>query len=175
MEIEHQALRGAPHSLRVAWVIQNKYMAKTHRTREPHPFLSPNHVTPAPATRKKTSYIAALHPGYEEGKMSRIVSSSRCPKGRLLHYFPRNAPDESSASSASSGDTDGGGDAAGGGGPETATTADDAGGGSGATAGRGGGGGGEDDGAFSDWCGWHHDHSSLTGARADEGQYMPAL
>lgn len=166
MEIEHQALRGAPHYLRVAWVIRKKYITKAHRTREPHPFLSPNHVTPAPATRKK-SYIAALHPGYEEGKMSRIVSSSRCPKGRLLHYFPRNAPDESSASS---GDTDGGGDAAGGGGPETATTVDDAGGGSGATAAGRGGGGGEDDGAFSDWCGWHHDHSSLTGARADEGQ-----
>ncbi|CAN0464804.1 unnamed protein product, partial [Hapterophycus canaliculatus] len=67
-------------------------------------------------------YISTIHPGYEEGKMSRIVSSSRCPKGRLLHYFPRSSAPL----------------------PES----------------RCGGGGG---GAFSDWCGWHHDHSCLTG------------
>lgn len=105
-----------------------------------------------------------MHPGYEEGKMSRIVSSSRCPKGRLLHYFPRNSPVESGARGSGGAAADGGGDTAAGGGPVAATTADDAAGGSGARAGCG-----EDDGAFSDWCGWHHDHSSLTGERARGG------
>eukprot|EP00752_Nemacystus_decipiens_P006991 g6270.t2 len=118
--------------------------------------------------RQCDSYIAAMHTGYEEGKLSRIVSSSRCPKGRLLHYFPRSAPAVSGASGRGSGSGSGSRTAAGGddptagGGAVAAPAADDAGGGSGAAAGRDGG-GVEDDGAFSDWCGWHHDHSALTG------------
>eukprot|EP00903_Cladosiphon_okamuranus_P006969 g6783.t1 len=102
--------------------------------------------------RQCDSYIAGVHPGYEEGKMSRIISSSRCPKGRLLHYFPQNVPLESSSGAGARS-----GDAAVGGGTVAATTADNG----GSTAGSGGG--VEDDGAFSDWCGWHHDHSLLTG------------
>ncbi|CAN0374565.1 unnamed protein product, partial [Ectocarpus sp. 13 AM-2016] len=68
-------------------------------------------------------YVAKVHPGYEKGKMSRIVSTSRCPKGRLLYYFPRSSPPEGTS-------------------------------------------GGDDDRAFSDWCGWHNDHSALTGGCA---------
>ncbi|CAB1097282.1 unnamed protein product [Ectocarpus sp. CCAP 1310/34] len=91
--------------------------------------------------------------------MSRIVSTSRCPKGRLLYYFPRSSPPERT-----SGGVGGGGD---GGRHEVEGVA------GAVTSGGGGGGGGgdddvsgsggDDDRAFSDWCGWHNDHSALTG------------
>ncbi|CAN0507530.1 unnamed protein product, partial [Laminaria digitata] len=72
--------------------------------------------------------------GYEKGKLERIVSSSRCCKGRLLHYFARSAADHG-----------GGGE----GGEKNGVSGSD---------------GGDDGASFSDWCGWHHDHSSITGA-----------
>lgn len=92
-------------------------------------------------------YVATVHHGYEEGKLARIVSSSRCAKGRLLHYFPRSAPADGSASGVAPVDGEGGG-----GGSSGASAVD----------------GADDDGSFSDWCGWHHDHSSLTGAARAE-------
>lgn len=149
------------------------------RTNPTKPPLYPAHRQPnsnQPSATETTHcrYISTVHPGYEEGKMSRIVSSSRCPKGRLLHYFPRSstAPPESSSGDGGRGDDDTTGrvadavDGVGG------VGGDDTGGGAGPkSAGRDGGGGevGEDDGAFSDWCGWHHDHSSLTGGSCSRG------
>ncbi len=99
--------------------------------------------------------------------MSRIVSTSRCPKGRLLHYFPRKISPRAEGGGGGSG----GGDAEQGLGSAAAaaTAAREGGGASAEDSGEGGSrGNGEDDGAFSDWCGWHHDHSSLTGAPSTE-------
>lgn len=100
--------------------------------------------------------------------MSRIVSTSRCPKGRLLYYFPRKKPPHAEGGGGSfGGDAERGlGSAA-----STATAAAGGGGTFAEDGGEGGGrgdGDGEDDGAFSDWCGWHNDHSSLTGAPSTE-------
>lgn len=75
-------------------------------------------------------YLESVHPGYERGKLERIVSSSRCHKARLLHYFPVDKLPQHA--------------------DETPKTE----------------GANLDDVDFSDWCGWHHDHSSLTGVTA---------
>ncbi|CAM9679984.1 unnamed protein product [Scytosiphon promiscuus] len=106
--------------------------------------------------------------------MSRIVSSSRCPKGRLLHYFPRSSAPPVEKGGGGGGGGDGrtgraaeiavdarGGSGGGGGGGTREAAGAKAAGGDGDDA--DGAIGGEDDGAYSDWCGWHHDHSSLTG------------
>lgn len=73
-------------------------------------------------------YTASQCPGYEDGKLFKLLQRSKCCKGRFLHYYPadqvqhlmgvrENAVDKAA----------------------------------------------DPDVAFSDWCGWHNDHGSLTG------------
>jgi isopenicillin N synthase-like dioxygenase len=62
------------------------------------------------------NFVQDQCPGYENNKLFDIISTSKCCKGRLLHYFAKEA--------------------------ETSSSLDD---------------------LFSDWCGWHNDHGSLTG------------
>lgn len=71
-------------------------------------------------------YTASQCPGYENGKLYKLLQHSKCCKGRFLHYYPADQVQQLMS------------------GQETAPTADD-------------------DLAFSDWCGWHNDHGSLTG------------
>ena len=33
-------------------------------------------------------YVASECPGYEAGKLLRLIESSKCCKGRILHYYP---------------------------------------------------------------------------------------
>mmetsp|Transcript_29994 Transcript_29994/g.38718 ORF Transcript_29994/g.38718 Transcript_29994/m.38718 type:complete len:384 (+) Transcript_29994:97-1248(+) len=61
-------------------------------------------------------YVSAQCPTYENNKLFEVIQSSKCCKGRLLHYFEKEVEESSN----------------------------------------------EDD-LFSDWCGWHNDHGSLTG------------
>ena len=63
-------------------------------------------------------YIKDLSPTYETSRLERIISTSRCCKGRLLHYFAMDSEQIDATNS-----------------PDN----------------------------FSSWCGWHNDHSSLTG------------
>ena len=51
-----------------------------------------------------------------EGCLERLIRESKCCKGRLLHYYPKDDHENEN----------------------------------------------EDDDPFSDWCGWHNDHGSLT-------------
>lgn len=74
--------------------------------------------------------------GYPINQLSRIVADPRCCKARLLHYFPLS-PDH--------GDLGDHGDHG------KQAEADEK-----ASAPEGGA-------EFSDWCGWHNDHGSLTG------------
>jgi hypothetical protein len=32
-------------------------------------------------------YVKSVYPGYEDGKLTRIITNSKCCKARLLHYF----------------------------------------------------------------------------------------
>lgn len=74
--------------------------------------------------------------GYKDFKLFDIISSSKCCKARLLHYYSKDSadaqgpPGEEQAAPA----------------PIDAAANEDS----------------EDD-SFSDWCGWHNDHGSLTG------------
>jgi len=61
-------------------------------------------------------YVKSKSPNYEEGRLLRIVQSSRTCKARLLHYFDSSAGESQ-----------------------------------------------RDDSRVDSWCGWHNDHSSLTG------------
>ncbi|CAM9581527.1 unnamed protein product [Ascophyllum nodosum] len=132
--------------------------------------------------RQCDRYVARVHRGYEEGKLERIVSTSRCCKGRFLHYFPRSFPrngqrscanhdldratSETSRSCLAAAEGQEGN-------PDLACKGSGQDDGCPAATGDGAGMGSaseigvfsvtDDDGSFSDWCGWHHDHSSLTG------------
>jgi isopenicillin N synthase-like dioxygenase len=77
-------------------------------------------------------------PGYEP-KLEKILRHSKCCKARLLHYFPVEEDDHHSAAAAADDDDD-----------------DD-------DRANNNNGGARDDAQFSDWCGWHNDHGSLTG------------
>lgn len=106
-------------------------------------------------------YVESVHAGYEPGKLERIVSSSRCHKGRLLHYFPREEPQSERSCTSMPLARPGGCLEEGGAVCSSEATRDTGEGGASVAA-------GQDDGdvagdSFSDWCGWHHDHSSLTG------------
>jgi len=68
-------------------------------------------------------YVKKCVPSYPEGRLARLIETSKCAKARLLHYFPKSTEELESMAS----------------------------------------GGGSADQAFSDWCGWHNDHGSLTG------------
>jgi len=72
-------------------------------------------------------------PGYEP-KLEKILRHSKCCKGRLLHYFPAEEDDRHSAAATDDDD-------------DRANNNN----------------GARDDAQFSDWCGWHNDHGSLTG------------
>lgn len=131
-----------------------------------------------------------MHAGYEKGKLERIISTSRCCKARFLHYFPRSCPgkakrrdinDDSGemttptclASDETRDDLDGGKSTMRARKDDLGQARKDNGVAGGDVVNGGGGGAGtaemcvssvaDDDGSFSDWCGWHHDHSSLTG------------
>lgn len=67
------------------------------------------------------AYVQKCHPNYKSNKLSSILSSSKCAKARLLHYYARNNDNICESNSKSI----------------------------------------EEE--FSDWCGWHNDHGSLTG------------
>jgi isopenicillin N synthase-like dioxygenase len=67
------------------------------------------------------AYVRKCHPNYTSNKLSSILSTSKCAKARLLHYYARNDKDTCVSNSKSV----------------------------------------EEE--FSDWCGWHNDHGSLTG------------
>jgi hypothetical protein len=94
------------------------------------------------------TYVASVRPGYERGGLERIISQSRCAKGRLLHYYPQSSSDAAgtascsceASSSSSSRNSSNAGNAV------------------------------QDD-PFSSWCGWHLDHGSLTG----ELTHLPLL
>jgi isopenicillin N synthase-like dioxygenase len=77
---------------------------------------------------------------------AQVISTSKCCKARLLHYFAKDSADargNASDSTSSSDSSPSPASAAAGGSTTPTTTA-------------------EDD-LFSDWCGWHNDHGSLTG------------
>ncbi|KAG5189256.1 hypothetical protein JKP88DRAFT_193064 [Tribonema minus] len=87
--------------------------------------------------RQCDAYAARARPGYSGG-LERMVAASRCAKGRLLHYFPlgegRGSDNGGSAQRAATSPA-----AA----PPPSPPLEGA--------------------SFSDWCGWHLDHGSLTG------------
>ena len=82
--------------------------------------------------------LVAARAGGGAARLREVVQRSRCVKGRLLHYFPTD------------------GEAS----PATPPTADGACGGGDAPPAAGGG---AEAPSFSSWCGWHRDHSTLTG------------
>lgn len=68
-------------------------------------------------------YVASVCDGYTKGKFHKLLTESKCCKGRLLHYFPSDEVEKKIGKTGSS----------------------------------------ISDNDFSDWCGWHNDHGSLTG------------
>ncbi|CAM9595969.1 unnamed protein product, partial [Choristocarpus tenellus] len=124
-------------------------------------------------------HVEERKPGcYEEGKLARIVSSSCCCKARLLHYFPTSAPGSVQNEACGGQEGEGKLEEAGVSRPEEGVERDAAWRGgmekAGATKvdGEGGDKGGsleeyevfvKGDERFSGWCGWHNDHSLLTG------------
>lgn len=89
-------------------------------------------------------YISSQYEGYPAGKIQHVIENSLCCKARLLHYFPVDLV-EGTLSVES--ENDNVVVAAGGDGNET----------SGSPAGP------TEETNYSDWCGWHNDHGSLTG------------
>jgi hypothetical protein len=83
------------------------------------------------------AYVAAVRPGFERGCLERAITHSRCAKGRLLHYYPQSSCDAAGTTSCSS-------EASSASSSNNNAVKDD---------------------AFSNWCGWHLDHGSLTGIR----------
>jgi isopenicillin N synthase-like dioxygenase len=85
-------------------------------------------------------YVAAQCPGYQNGQLRRLLGTSKCCKGRLLHYFPVEDGASQAKAKALTGD------------PATSSeenTQQEV--------------QAPGDSTFSDWCGWHNDHGSLTG------------
>jgi len=78
-------------------------------------------------------WVGGRCPGYRRRKLEETIRTSKCCKGRLLHYFSKPAASELPVDL---------------GGEREDKRAEGA--------------VGEDD-LFSDWCGWHNDHGSLTG------------
>ena len=76
------------------------------------------------------AHVREVLPGYH-GKLEQVIRDSKCCKGRLLHYYPREVV------ARMSGEVD----------ASPTPTRDD---------------NDDDDTSFSDWCGWHNDHGSLT-------------
>jgi len=68
-------------------------------------------------------YVASVCDGYTKGKFHKLLTESKCCKGRLLHYFPSDEVEKKIGKTGSI----------------------------------------ISDNDFSDWCGWHNDHGSLTG------------
>jgi isopenicillin N synthase-like dioxygenase len=93
------------------------------------------------------AYVKSKCEGYSDFKLFEIISSSKCCKARLLHYFSKDSaaaaarPDELDSAAAPTTDTLEEKSE-----PPTAAAAAS-----------------NDDDLFSDWCGWHNDHGSLTG------------
>ena len=78
-------------------------------------------------------FVVSECPGYDNGKLRRLVRTSKCCKGRLLHYYPTDEVEELMAgANQEPGDSK----------VEPEMDLDN---------------------TFSDWCGWHNDHGSLTG------------
>ena len=82
--------------------------------------------------------------GYEKGKLFKLLTDSKCCKGRLLNYYPIDEVVDLVSTSSDSSDCDS---------IESPTKEKE-------TSKQNGM---DDDVAFSDWCGWHNDHGSLTG------------
>ena len=77
------------------------------------------------------AYVRRRCATYPAARLADVVATSRVCKGRLLHYFARDAPEAAAEAAPSA--------------ASRTPTAELA----------------EED-AFSDWCGWHNDHGSLT-------------
>lgn len=96
------------------------------------------------------TYVHSLCPTYTRNKLERIITESKCCKGRLLHYFSNQSIRTTAASITNS--------------HEEALEPSDI------PASKPSpdhgvvGSAGDDD--FSSWCGWHNDHGSLTGLTA---------
>ena len=50
------------------------------------------------------AYVQSINSGYEAGGLQRIISTSRCAKARLLHYFPTDELLEEAPSAAAHSD-----------------------------------------------------------------------
>lgn len=128
-------------------------------------------------------YVLKKHQQYEESRLHRMLTESRCTKARLLHYFPVadkvSVPDADFPAGAGAGA--GAGTGAGAAPsiselPSVLVDADDTGMGAPELGGMGAGDsdaintrksmsrtGSLVDEDFGSWCGWHNDHGSLTG------------
>jgi hypothetical protein len=84
------------------------------------------------------AYVASVRPGYERGCLERIIAHSCCAKGRLLHYYPQSSSDAANTTNCSSKASSSNSSSSS---AENSANTD----------------------AFSNWCGWHLDHGSLTG------------
>lgn len=86
--------------------------------------------------RQCDKYVLSKCSTYPEGKLENIIQSSLCPKGRLLHYFPSDINDDSNDANGEEGSKTNDIES-------TSRILDNK--------------------DFSTWCGWHNDHSTLTG------------
>lgn len=87
-------------------------------------------------------YVSSQCESYPVGKIQSVIENSLCCKARLLHYFPMEHDHGNHSKSlgvSTAGAKDGNADT------------------------HGHGHGNKCDSDFSDWCGWHNDHGSLTG------------